>query len=105
MFSQLIRFARVCSHIADSNAHNKIQSARHIGIIIFEKRLTKFYRQYYIQYRIEDEVGQPSETDLIKSQISAKTSRGKKDSTKRRHQRHHQRQPDEQLFSIQVVIG
>ena len=39
-----------------------------------------------------------SETDSIKSQISSKTSRGKKDSTKRRHQRHHQRQPGKQLF-------
>ena len=46
-----------------------------------------------------------SETDSIKSQISSKTSRGKKDSTKRRHQRHHKRQPGEQLFPIQVVTG
>ena len=29
------------------------------------------------------------ETDSIKSQISSKTSRGKKESTKRHHQRHH----------------
>ena len=45
----------------------------------------------------------PSETDSIKFQISSKTSSGKKDSTKRRHQRHHQRQPGEQLFPIQVA--
>ena len=30
---------------------------------------------------------------------------GKKDSTKRRHQRHHKREPGEQLFPIQVVTG
>ena len=47
----------------------------------------------------------PSETDSIKSQISPQTSRGKKDSTKRRHQRHHQRQTGKQLFPIQVVTG
>ena len=46
-----------------------------------------------------------SETDSIKSQISSKTSHGKKDSTKRRHQRHHHRQPGKQLFPIQVVTG
>ena len=30
---------------------------------------------------------------------------GEKDSIKRRHPRHHQRQPVEQLFPIQVVTG
>ena len=45
----------------------------------------------------------PSETDSTKSHISSKISRGIKDSTKRRHQRHHQQQPGEQLFPIQVV--
>ena len=50
-------------------------------------------------------VGKPSENDSVKSQISSKTSRGRKDSTKRRHQRHHQRQPGKQLFPIQVVTG
>ena len=45
-------------------------------------------------------------TDSIKFQISSKTSHGKKYSTqKRRHQRHHQRQPDEHLFPIQLVTG
>ena len=34
-----------------------------------------------------------SETDSIKFKISSKTSRGKKDSTKRHHHRHHKRQP------------
>ena len=38
----------------------------------------------------------------IKSQISPKSSRGKKGSTKRRHQRHHQRQPDENFFPYRV---
>ena len=47
----------------------------------------------------------PSETDSIKSQISSKTSSGKKDSIKRRHKRHHQRQPSDQLFPIQVATG
>ena len=47
----------------------------------------------------------PSETDLIKSKIPSKTSRGKKDSTKRQHDKHQQRQPDEQQFPTQVVTG
>ena len=44
-------------------------------------------------------------TDSIKSQISSKTVRGKKNIRKRRYQRHHQRQPGEQLILIQVVTG
>ena len=52
---------------------------------------------------MEEYVGNPSETDSVKLQISSKTSRGKKDSTKRYHHRHHQRQPGEQSFPIQVV--
>ena len=50
-------------------------------------------------------LGKPSETDSIKSNISSKTSRGIKYSTKNHHHRHHQRQPDEQQFPIQVVTG
>ena len=46
-----------------------------------------------------------SETDSIKFKISSKTSRGKKDCTKRHHHRHHKRQPGVQQFSIQVVTG
>ena len=42
----------------------------------------------------------PQKLTKIKSQISPKTSRGKKDSTKGRHQRHHQRRSGEQLFPI-----
>ena len=45
------------------------------------------------------------ETDPIKFKISSKTPRGKKDSTKRHHHRHHMRQPGEQKFPIQVVTG
>ena len=37
---------------------------------------------------IKEKVGKPSETDSIKSKITSKTSRGKKDSTKRHHHRH-----------------
>ena len=47
----------------------------------------------------------PLETDSVKSQISSRTSGGKKDITKRRHQRHHMRQLGEKLFPIQVVTG
>ena len=36
---------------------------------------------------MQEYVGKPSETDSIKSKISSKTSRGKKDSTKRHHHR------------------
>ena len=49
--------------------------------------------------------GKPSETDSIKFKILSKTTRGKKDSTKRHHHRHHKRQPGEQQFPIQVVTG
>ena len=49
-------------------------------------------------------VGRPSENDSIKSQISSKTSRGKKDSTTRCHQRHHQQQPNEHVFPILVYF-
>ena len=59
----------------------------------------------YILSDMYEEVGKPSEADSIKSQISSKTSRGKKDSTKRHHHRHHMRQPGEQQFPIQVVTG
>ena len=37
---------------------------------------------YYQNYNMQEKVGKPSETDSIKYQISSKTSRGKKDSTK-----------------------
>ena len=50
-------------------------------------------------------VGRKTLRNLLKSQISSKTSRAKKDSTERRHQRHHKRPPGEQLFTIQVVTG
>ena len=49
--------------------------------------------------------GKAGETDSIKFKISSKTSRGKRDSTKRHYQRHHQQQPGEQQFPIQVVTG
>ena len=39
------------------------------------------------------------------NQVPDPTLRVKRDSTKRRHQRHYQRQPGEQLFPIQVVNG
>ena len=57
-------------------------------------RMTSFHSQISpVEVEVmfmEEEAGKPSKTDSIKSQISSKTSRGKKDSTKRRHQRHHQ---------------
>ena len=54
---------------------------------------------------IKEYEGKPPETDSIKFKISSKTSRGKKDSTKRHHHRHHKRQPGEQQFPKQVVTG
>ena len=54
---------------------------------------------------VKEYVGKHSEADSIMSQISSKTSRGEKDSTKRRHQIHHQQLQGEQLFPIQVVTG
>ena len=56
-------------------------------------------------YAMEESVGKPTETDSIKSKTSSKTLRGKKDSTKRHHHKHHQRQPGEQQFPVQVVTG
>ena len=52
-FSQLIRFARVCNHVADFNARNicftaKLNfSSRAIGTINFEKHFLNFYRRHY----------------------------------------------------------
>ena len=49
--SQLIRFARVCDHVADFNARNKCSTAKllqqGIGIINFETLFSKFYRRHY----------------------------------------------------------
>ena len=58
-----------------------------------------------ISNELKEYVGKPSETDSIKFKISSKTTRGKKDSTKRHHHRHHKRQPGEQQFPTQVVTG
>ena len=59
-----------------------------------------------VSLKTESRVGRKtSETDSIKLKISSKTSRGKKDSTKRHHHRHHKRQPGEQQFPMQVVTG
>ena len=65
-------------------------------------KLKRMHRQTKETF-LEEKEGKPSENDSIKSQISSKTSRGEKDSTKKRHQRHHKRQPGEQLSPIQVV--
>ena len=49
--SQLIRFARVCSHMANFNAHNKSLTAKllHQGYRYYKLRKTfsKFYRRHY----------------------------------------------------------
>ena len=45
IFSQLIRFARVSSHVADFNACNK--SLRAISIINFERHFLNFFYQHY----------------------------------------------------------
>ena len=49
--SQLIRFARVSSHVADFNARNKILTAKllHLGYRYhqFRKNFSKFYRRHY----------------------------------------------------------
>ena len=51
---------------------------------------------FVVLEKSQEEEGKPSETDSIKFKISSKTPRGKKDSTKRHHHRHHKRQPCEQ---------
>ena len=48
---------------------------------------------------LQEWVGNPLETDSIKSQISSKNPVEEKDSTKRHQQRHHQRQPVNSNFS------
>ena len=63
------------------------------------------YENWNTHTHTHTQVGKTSETDSIKFKISPKTSRGKKDSTKRHHHRHHRRQPGEQKFLIQVVTG
>ena len=52
--SQLIRFARVCNHLADFNARNKQPnfSSRAIGIINLEKTFSKFYHRHYTYFQI-----------------------------------------------------
>ena len=48
--SQLIGFARVCSHVCDLNARNKCLTAKLlkqvIGIINLERFFSKFYRRH-----------------------------------------------------------
>ena len=47
--SQLIRFARVSSHVTDFNARNKIFTGKllHQGYRLFQKAFSKFYRRKY----------------------------------------------------------
>ena len=45
----------------------------------------------FIQTILQKYVGKPSETDSIKSQISSKTSRGKKRTAQKRHHHRHQK--------------
>ena len=89
--SQLIRFARVCSHVADFNTRNKVLTA-------------KLLRQ---GYRYQKRVGRknPQKLTQLNSRSHPRHLVGKKDSTKRHHHRHHKRQPGEQQFSKQVVTG
>ena len=51
-FSQLIRFARVCSHIEDFNAHNKRLTAKLLNQgyryhKLIKRLFCKFYRRHY----------------------------------------------------------
>ena len=46
----------------------------------------------------------PQKLTQIKFNISSKTPRGKKDSTKRHHHRHHKRQPGEQQFRAYIDV-
>ena len=57
----------------------------------------------YLLPILQEQVGKPSEPDSVEPKISSKTSRGKLDSTKRHHQRHYQRVPGEQQFSIHMI--
>ena len=56
--SQLIRFARVCSHVTDLNARNKSLTAKRLqgdyryhGV---KKTFSKFYTRYWIRCRIKN---------------------------------------------------
>ena len=61
--------------------------------------------RYRLKYCLKGSLSQKTTNQPTKSQISSKISSGKKDSTEIRHQRHHQRQPGEQLFPIEVTTG
>ena len=45
--------------------------------------ILKYINSYFLNSEIKDKVGKPSETDSIKSQISCKTSREKKEQHKK----------------------
>ena len=53
--SQLIRFARVCNHVADFNARNKCLTAKSpagLSVSYTSKSFTKFYRRFY-EFNVE----------------------------------------------------
>ena len=45
--SQLIRFARVCRHVDDLNAHNKCLNAKHLKQCYWYQKLKKVYSKFY----------------------------------------------------------
>ena len=88
---QLTVFHRTHSDKAFTySIHKKNFKYKTIGKIKNPKSLKSSSRQ----------IGNPSVTESIKFKISPKTSRGKKDNTKRHHHRHHKRQPGEEQFPI-----
>ena len=58
---------------------------------------------YFVGFRIANSKSR-KETPQKLTQLRSR-SRGKKDSTKRLHHRHHKRQPGEQQYPKQVVTG
>ena len=78
-----------------------VESHKHLGVTFSSNGNW----HTHIENILKSSQGKPSETDSIKFKISSKTPRGKNDSTKRHHQRHHKRQPGEQQFLIQVVTS
>ena len=50
IFSQLIKFARVCSHVDDFNAHNKCLTAKPLKKGFRYHKLRKVFSKFYCRH-------------------------------------------------------
>ena len=103
--SQLLRFARVCNHIADFNARNKCLTAKLLQqdyrYYELRKTFSKFYRRHYELISIFNvglkkvQVGKDQEKAQSEKDSHSKNRGGKKPNLY--HEAY--RKPNEQLFS------